>query len=263
MGSFKIELNARKLEQAIKKQQQEAKRLAERQAREAKIQTEKNARIAVAKSIIEKQPVLGGIKMLDKNSEELLKILLKMYDDCKCFDIHADYDEIPEGYQSGLTQILDNLKQYGMIFRHIEFLGGGFNFSLSPQALTYFADKEKALKDEQDRQMAQNINIQTLSATGSNINFGTITNSTLTTQNIVSEIEKQIEEQGGDDKDELKDLLEEVKELCESIKTNNPLPKRANLMTKISNHLEKHGWFYGAVVQLLGTAAMSAMMGAN
>ena len=58
-------------------------------------------------------------------------------------------------------------------------------------------------------------------------------------------------------------MLEEVKELCESIKTNNPLPKRANLMTKISNHLEKHGWFYGAVVQLLGTAAMSAMMGAN
>ena len=42
MGSFKIELNTRKLEQAIKKQQQEAKRLAERQAREAKIQTAKS-----------------------------------------------------------------------------------------------------------------------------------------------------------------------------------------------------------------------------
>lgn len=195
--------------------------------------------------------------MLDKNSEELLKILLKMYDECKCFDIHADYDEIPEGYQSGLTQILENLKQYGMIFRYIEFLGGEFDFSLSPQALTYFEDKENALKSEQERQMAQNINIQSLTANGSNINFGTITNSTLTTQNIVSEIEKQIEEQGGDDKDELKDLLEELKELCESIKTNNPLPKRANLMTKISNHLEKHGWFYGAVAQLIGTAAMT------
>ncbi|MBP3742720.1 MAG: hypothetical protein J6J00_07015 [Treponema sp.] len=56
-------------------------------------------------------------------------------------------------------------------------------------------------------------------------------------------------------------MLEEVKELCENIKVNNPLPKRSNLMTKISNHLEKHGWFYGAVVQLLGTAAMTAMMG--
>ena len=157
MRNFKIEFDTRKLEQAIKKQQLEAKRLAEKQAREAKIQAEKNARIAVAKSIVEKQPVIGGIKVLDKNLEEVLKILLKMYYDCKCFEIHADYDEIPEGYQSGLTQILDNLKQYGMIFRHIEFLDGGFDFSLSPQALTYFADKEKALKDEQDRQMAQNI----------------------------------------------------------------------------------------------------------
>lgn len=261
MGNFKIEFDTRKLEQAIKKQQQEAKRFAEKQAREAKRQAEKDARIAVAKSIVEKQPVVGEIKMLDKNSEEILKILLKMYDECKCFDIHAEYDEIPEGYQNGLTQILENLKQYGMIFRHIEFLGGGFDFSLSPQALTYFEDKEKALKAEQEKTMAQNINIQNLNATGSNINFGSIINSTLTAQNIVSNLEKQIDEEGGEDKAELKDILEEVKELCESIKVNNPLPKRANLMKKISNHLEKHGWFYGAVVQLLGTAAMTAMIG--
>ena len=201
--------------------------------------------------------------MLDKNSEELLKILLKMYEECKSYDIQAGYDEIPEGYQNGLSQILDNLKQYGMIFRHTEFLGGGFKFSLSPQAITYFEDKEKALKAEQEKTMSQTINIQSLNATGSNINFGSIINSTLTAQNIVSNLEKQIEEQGGEDKAELKDLLEEVKELCENIKVNNPLPKRTNLMTKISNHLEKHGWFYGAVVQLLGTAAMTAMMGGN
>lgn len=261
MGNLKIEFDTRKLEHAIKKQQQEAKRLAEKQAREAKVQAEKNARIAVAKSIVEKQPVVGGIKMLDKNSEEVLKILLKMYTECKSYDIQASYDEIPEGYQNGLTQILDNLKQYGMIFRHIEFIGGEFEFSLSPQALTYFDDKEKALKAEQEKTVAQNINIQNLNATGSNINFGSIIDSTLTAQNIVSNLEKQIEEQGGEDKAELKDLLEEVKELCENIKVNNPLPKRSNLMTKISNHLEKHGWFYGAVVQLLGTAAMTAMMG--
>ena len=260
MGNFKIEFDTRKLEQAIKKQQQEVKRLTEKQARESKIQAEENARIAVAKSIVEKQPVIRGIKMLDKNSEEILKILLKMYEECKCFDIHADYDEIPEAYLSGLTQILDNLKQYGMIFRHVEFIGIGFDFLLSPQALTYFNDKEKALKDEQERQMAQNINIQNLTATGSNINFGTITNSTLNAKNIISNLEKQIEEQGGEDKSELKDLLEEIKELCESIEVNNSLPKRKNLMTKISNHLEKHGWFYGAVVQLLGTATMTAMM---
>lgn len=261
MPNIKFTFDTRKLEQQIKKQQQEAKRLVDKQMREAKRQAEQESRIAVAKSIVEKQPVIGDIKMMDKNSEEILKILLKMYDECKSYDIQATYDEIPQGYQNGLTQILDTLKQYGMIFRHIEFIGGTFEFSLSPQALTYFEDKEKALKLEQEKQIAQNINIQNLTATGSNINFGTITNSTLSAENIIHNLEKQIDELGGDDKEQLKDLLEEVKELCESIKINAPLPKRTNLMTKISNHLEKHGWFYGAVVQLLGTAAMNVMMG--
>lgn len=32
-------------------------------------------------------------------------------------------------------------------------------------------------------------------------------------------------------------------------------------MNRISNHLEKHGWFYGAVAQLIGNAAMTAMTG--
>lgn len=261
MENIKFTFDTRKLEQQFKKQQQEAKRLADKQIQVARKQAKEEARIAVAKSIVEKQPIIGRMRMLDKNSEAILKILLKMYDKYKSFDIQATYDEIPEGYQSGLTQILTTLQQYGMIFKHIEFLGGTFWFTLSPQALTYFEDKEKAIKEEHEKQMAQNINIQNLTATGSNINFGTISNSTLSAKHIISEIEKQIEEKGGDDKKELKDLLEEVKELCENIKVNIPLPKRTNLMKKISNHLEKHGWFYGAVVQLLGTAAMAAMTG--
>lgn len=258
MDKLKMERDFRKLEKTLSKYRQEA-----RQQQDVKRQGEKVARIAIAKSIVDNQPVIGDMKMMDKNAEEILKILLKMYDERKSYTIQANYDDIPEGYQNGLSRILDTLQQYGMIFNPIEFVGGIFQLGLSPQALTYFEDKERALRLEQERKMAQNINIQNLNATGSNINFGSISNSSLTAQNIVFEIEKLIEEQGGDEKEELKDLLEEVKELCESIKVNNPLPKRANLMKKISNHLEKHDWFYGAIVQLLGTAAMSAMMGGN
>ena len=250
MGNMKQIYYSRELEQQSKRQQQEARRLAE-----------KEKRIAIAKSIVESQPVIGGMKIMDRNSEEILKILLKMYDECKSYEIQANYEEIPEGYRNGLTQILDTLQQYGMIFRHVEFLGAvGFCFSLSPNALTYFEDKEKAQEAEMEKQQ-QNINIQNLTATGSSINFGTISNSTVTAQNIVSEIERRIEEQGGEDKAELESLLADVKELCEDIKSNMPLPTRANLMNKISSHLEKHGWFYGAVVQLIGNAAMVAMTG--
>ena len=254
-----MERDFRKLEKTLSKQRQET-----RQRLEIKRQDEKMNRIAIAKSIVDNQPVIGDMKMMDKNAEELLKILLKMYKKVNSYKIQADYNEIPEGYRNGLSRILDTLQQYGIIFNYRMFMGGGFQFTLSPQALTYFEDKEKTLEQEKERQkMAQNINIQNLTATGSNINFGSILNSTLTAQNIVSEIEKQIEEKGGDDKAELKDLLEEVKELCESIKVNNPLPNRVTLMTKISKHFEKHNWFYGSIVQLLGTAAMSAMKGGN
>ena len=201
--------------------------------------------------------------MLDKNSEEALRILLKIYEECKSYKIRPSYDDFPEGYHNGLLRIFENLKQYGIIFDYATFLRGSFLVNLFPSALTYFEEKEKALKMENEKQMTQNINIQTLTANGSNINFGSISNSTLSAENIIANLEKQIEEQDEEVRTELKDLLEEVKELCENIKNSSLLPKRTNLMTKISDHLEKHGWFYGAVVQLIGTAAMNAMMSGN
>ena len=254
MSNIKLSFDTKKLEQQLKKQQQEAKRQRDKATREA-------YRIDVAQSIVEKKPIIGDIKIMDRNSEEILKILLKMYEKEQSYEIQAFYEDIPEVYLDGLTQLLDTLQQYGMIFSHNEFIGGSFRFSLTPMALTYFKDKEKAIREEKEKQIAQNINIQNLTANGSNINFGTISNSTITVENLTSEVEKMIEEKGGEDKAELKDLLEEVKELCENIQINSPLPKRAKLMNKISNHLEKHGWFYGAVVQLIGTSVITAMQG--
>lgn len=236
----------------MKKQYQDAQRKAKREAA-------KQQRIEIAQSIVQNQPVIGGIRMLDKSSEVVLNTLLKMSEKCNSLDFNAGYDKLPDGYANGITQILENLKAYGLVFRHTEFLGSvGFHVTLSPQAKEYFKDKEEALKKEQEGQMAQNINI---TAHGSNINFGTITNSHLSTKNIVLNLEKEIEEKGGSDKEELRDLLEEVKELCEGIQVNNPLPKRKKLMEKFSNHMAKHGWFYGEIVSLIGSAAMAAMMG--
>ena len=68
-------------------------------------------------------------------------------------------------------------------------------------------------------------------------------------------------EKGGEDKEELHELLDEVKELIENIQSSRAIPKQKKLFEKISNHMEKHGWFYGAVVQLLGTAALGLIGG--
>lgn len=70
-----------------------------------------------------------------------------------------------------------------------------------------------------------------------------------------------IDEKGGEDAEELHDLLEEVKELIENMQTSRSVPKQKKLFQRISDHMAKHGWFYGAVIQLLGTAALT-MLGA-
>lgn len=251
MANLKITLNTKDLEKQLRKQYQDAQRKAKQEAI-------RQQRIGVAQTIVQNQPIIEGIRMLDKSSEVVLESLIKMSENRNSLEINADCDELPDGYADGISQILENLKAYGLVFMHAEFMGGGFAVTLSPQAKNYFIDKEEALRREQEKQVAQNININ---ATGSNINFGSIINSTLTAGNIVSNLEKEIEQRGGEDKEELKELLEEVKELCEGIHVNNPLPKRKKLMEKLSNHMSKHGWFYGEIVGLIGSAAMTAMMG--
>ena len=196
--------------------------------------------------------------MLSKGAELVLKILIdlskksgevELCDSCKIF---------PKGYQNGLMHIFAELQQYGIIYNPREYTGGDFSLDLSPDALTYFEDKAKA---EKSKQLSQTITIHNLTANGSNVNFGSLSYSTMTIENTISSIEKEIESKGEDDKEELRNLLEEIKELCDNIRANKSLPKSKSLMNRISKHFETHGWFYGAAVQLIGTAAMQVMVG--
>ena len=191
MIDFKISLDTKNLENQLKQQLQDAQRKAKQEAL-------KQQRIEIARDLVKKQQIIGGIKMLDKTSEVVLEALLKLSEQCNSLEFNADYEELPDGYADGISQILENLKAYGLVFRHIEFMGGDFMVILSPQARTYFKDKEEALRKEEEKQTAQNINI---TATGSNITFGSIINSTLSAENIISTIEKEIEEKGGNDKE--------------------------------------------------------------
>ena len=236
---FKIDLDTKKLEQQLRRQQEEAEKE------------------LVAKSIVEKQPMCGDMRMLDKTSEEVLKILLAKYENnnSKNYILGVTPDIFPEIYRSGFPQIFENLKQYGVIFDYKNPIGC-FIVTLSPSAFTYFEDKEKALKREHEKQNIPNINIGTFNATGSNINFGTISDSTL-----YLDIERQIEENGGNDTEELKILLKKVKELCDEIQANKSLPERSDLMQKISNHMSKHGWLYNPIAQLILNAVMTVIKG--
>ena len=89
--------------------------------------------------------------------------------------------------------------------------------------------------------------------------FGNVSDSTLSVDNSIRQIEQGIEERGGADKETLKELLDDVKELIENIESSRSIPKQKKLYERLNAHIVKHGWFYGAVIQLLGTAVMNSL----
>ena len=61
----------------------------------------------------------------------------------------------------------------------------------------------------------------------------------------INEIEKMIEENGGNDKEELRIMVNEIRELLED---KEEIKK--GILLKYSDQLEKHSWITGAIAQL-------------
>jgi DNA-binding ferritin-like protein len=102
-------------------------------------------------------------------------------------------------------------------------------------------------------------NIQNVNAQGGNIIIGDATNTNQTIdhsiKNIIEEINKR-----GEDREALKTILAEVEQIAKEMKKSGNIPEKDRIKSffeKASNHLSKHGWFYGAILQVLGQAALS------
>lgn len=241
------------IEKAIEKQIKQSKEAERKRERETRKQVVRDR----AASIVNGQPIICGVRIMDATAEKMLKCLIEHKKEDSSRVIFQD-DLFPNYVHMSLGTELEKLLQYGMIGGLISYDNGGW-CDLLPPALTYFENKEKALhKQEEEQKKTFNASLNNYG----NMVFGNVSNSTLTVDNSIQEIERMINEQGGEDKKELFELLEEVKELLENMKTNRNIPKRKKLFERISDHLSKHGWFYGAMVQLLGTATIT-MLGAQ
>jgi hypothetical protein len=237
------------LEKTIEKQMKERKRLAE-----------KEERSRAAASIVNGQPMVGGMRIMDSASEEILGLILAGYDGNERFEVHSSNVAIPVQYERTLPAEFERLKQYGMVSDYCVYISAMWDLTLTPMGQSYFDDKEKALEaDKQEK--AASINIGSIIANGSNLVLGDVLNSALSVDNSMQRIEKEIEEKGGDEAEELRQLLEEVKEYIENMQESKHVAKNKGLFAKLSNHLEKHGWFYGEVVGLLGTAVLQLVQG--
>ena len=250
------------LEKQIERQMKQEKQLAEKRRRDEQkraredAQAQRKAAIREqASSVVNGQPLVEGFRIMDSTSEEMLKCLLECGGRQESHVNFSD-DMFPPYVQMSVGLELEKLTQYGMIGGLMLFNNGGM-LDLLPPSLSYFEDKEAALERQAKREEESGKYIVNYG----NMVFGNVSGSTLTVDNSIHQIEQAIEEHGGEDKEELYDLLEEVKELISNIEVSRTIPKQKKLFERISDHLEKHGWFYGAVVQLLGTAAFNMIGG--
>lgn len=223
--------------------------------RENRHEARKEARRIRASSIVSGQDIIQGLRLLDKTAEEVLRILLDKQQEPGQQLTYADED-FPDYLANSIELEIEKLVQYGMISIRVTWDGGGIIYLLPP-SVSYFEDKETALKKQEEQQMAS-IHIGSINNSG-NFVLGDAVNSTFSIDNSVHRIENEIEEKGGEDKAELLALLEEVKKLMENIETSRTIPKQKGLFSRISAHLATHGWFYGEIVALIGQQAIALL----
>lgn len=248
------------IEKALEKQQREAKKLADKQLREQRKQAQKEMNRQVASTIVNGQPIVGGMRIMDSSSEEILQCILSVYDGNKNREVQGNDTMIPAAYQSSLSLEFEKLKMYGVLTSSYIYISAAWEVVIAPQGLTYFEDKIQA--EEKERMMQQSqISIGSIVATGSNVILGNAINSTLSIDNSIQRIKNEIDKNGGEDSADLRQALDEVKELIENMKESRHIPKNNGLFTNLSNHLEKHGWFYGEIVGLIGAATMQMLKG--
>lgn len=231
--------------------------------KQRKAQEKENKRLEMmntVSNIVNGQPIIGGIRIMDDSSEEILQIILSMFDKNENNFVSGKETDFPKKYSPSLRMELEKLKSYGSISNCFVNIFGAWDVTLTTQGINYFDNKELALKkDEEDRKSG--INIKNFNAQGSNVIFGNVLNSTLSIDESIHKIEQEIDIKGNEDKEELNALLDEVKEYLENLEESRYLTKNKGLFNRLSGHLSKHGWFYAEIVALIGAEVIKLFQG--
>lgn len=132
----------------VRKQIQADKRLADKQRRETNRLAQIDVRIERAASIVNGQPIVGGLKIIDSTAEYLASIVCGGYKR-EDYKVTNNDLELPEYLERDLPFEFEKLKQYGLISQYDCYVSGDWEISILPSILSYFQDKEKAMNQEQ------------------------------------------------------------------------------------------------------------------
>lgn len=129
-------------ERALEKQQKEAKKIAEEDARRQK-----------AATIVNGQPVICGLKLLDASSDEVFQIILSQYDGNENRHIKGNIELFPKAYSYTINLEFEKLVMYGVIAAPRIWLDGYWELFLTPLGLTYNDERATALQKHETEQV--------------------------------------------------------------------------------------------------------------
>ena len=196
---------------------------------------------------------------LADNEKELLKeIIEKEKNDGNISEFLAN--KVDEDKKDIVRGIIGVLKSNGLI--NVSWASDTvYNAVLTQPGRTYFEREEKYFKRMKER--ANNTyNVGNIYADGSNVVIGDVINSSLNIDNSYTRIENRIEQEcDQEDKLEIKELLEEAKEIIDNMKKNGSIGQRKSFFKRLTDHACKYGWLYAEIVNLIGTAAIGIIGG--
>lgn len=107
-----------------------------------------------ATAMVNSQNRVSGFLIMDKDAEISLDVILKVYDGNEKNYVNFDSNQLPKYLQESAGLQYEKLLIYGMISNYSQYLSGCM-ITISDTAKNYFADKEAALKREEETQAGQ------------------------------------------------------------------------------------------------------------
>ena len=193
---------------------------------------------------------------LPDNAKELLKKLLEVESNNGKLDEILNEEIKNDKTDKIVRGIIGTLKYNGLL--NVSWGSGIVSYvELTNEGRNYF-EREKKYMEQMEKNNRPFINIQSLENSGF-LNMGSITDSNITINNSIEQVKSDIEKNGENDKEELFQVLEEVKDYIDNLKDTKSIAKNTGLFKRIGQHFEKHQWFYSEIVALLGQAILLLM----
>lgn len=213
--------------------------------------------------------------MLNYDEEEVLKILLKLYKEQNARDISGSFKNFPVKYQIIYKEIITRLESKKFVMNFAEFIAGDFVLTLMPPALSYFSDKQKGgsnLEPVHPDEAGRDEDLPHLEGADAADFMGpnpaekarqtfVVPRLGINVSLRLKELEKQAEIIGGENKDDLISVIQDIRKIFENLKTNPVIKPNKALIQKITNLSADFPWIYGELVYILGTLMMRILLG--